>query len=225
MFRAAVLVTFACAVLISTTSPAAAMKPSLYNPPLPARNRDQTKPFHVGDDPADSWLAYTVASGNGQLLTYINATWIVPSNPNEMVSGSAPGWWFGIEPNPASNLIQPILAWGYPDPSYTIFNGYFQWDNQNWWYSAQGDVQPGQTVFASVTYVASNNSYTMYTECAENGWSVTSNIPVEAGKLYTDTYFVMEHQPDDCGELPANGKCLAHCDRPGFVRLNCSLVN
>ncbi len=38
-------------------------------------------PFHVGDDPADSWLAYTVSFGGGELLTYVNATWTVPSFP------------------------------------------------------------------------------------------------------------------------------------------------
>lgn len=65
----------------------------------------------LSQDPADSWLAYTIAKGNGQLLTYMNASWIVPENPTELVNGNAPGWWFGIEPEPAMNLIQPILAW------------------------------------------------------------------------------------------------------------------
>ena len=63
------------------------------------------------DDPASSWLAYTVSSGNGKRVTFVNATWVVPQNPQSPYSGNAPGWWFGIEPNPASNLIQPILAW------------------------------------------------------------------------------------------------------------------
>jgi len=165
---------------------------------------ERLSPFHWGDDPADSWLAYTVSKGNGKLLTYMNATWIVPSYPNSRESGEAPGWWFGIEPVPAADLIQPILAWGYPDPSYTIFNGYYQWDDGYWWYSDQGNVVPGQTVFASVQY-QSDNSYNMYIECKETGWSVTSNIPVETGKVYTDAYFVMEHQPDDCSQLPNDG--------------------
>jgi len=38
---------------------------------------------------------------------------------------------FGIEPVPAANLIQPILAWGYTSDAFTIFNGYFQWDDGN----------------------------------------------------------------------------------------------
>jgi len=171
-----------------------------------------------GDDPADSWLAYTISPGNGKLLTYMNATWTVPSNPNELVSGNAPGWWFGIEPVPAADLIQPILAWGYPDPSYTIFNGYYQWDDGNWWYSDQGDVQPGNTIYASVSYVPANDSYTMIIGCIETGWSVMSSIAVETGKKYTDAYFVMEHQPDDCGELPNDGQIT-------FTEINIELEN
>ncbi len=62
-------------------------------------------------DPADSWLAYTVSKGEGKRVTWVNATWKVPDYPNNQYSGNAPGWWFGIEPNPADNLIQPILAW------------------------------------------------------------------------------------------------------------------
>merc|ERR1711974_155286 len=77
----------------------------------------------LANDPADSWLAYTVAKGNGQLLTYVNATWVVPSYPTSRFGGNAPGWWFGIEPNPASNLIQPILAYGYTGAEYCVFNG------------------------------------------------------------------------------------------------------
>lgn len=30
----------------------------------------------------------------GKKITYINATWIVPSNPTEMTPGNAPGWWY-----------------------------------------------------------------------------------------------------------------------------------
>jgi len=162
------------------------------------------------NDPADSWLAYTIAKGNGKLVTYVNATWTVPSYPKERFGGNAPGWWFGIEPVPASNLIQPILAYGYAGSIYTIFNGYFQWDNNDWWHSKQGSVEPGNTVSAYVSYVKATNSYDMYISCKETGWSVKSNIVVESGKLYTDVYFVVEHQPDDCAQYPSNGEIVFH---------------
>jgi len=169
-------------------------------------------------DPADSWLCYTVAQGNGERLTFINASWIVPDYPSEQQGGNAPGWWFGIEPEPAMNLIQPILAWGEFSPAYTIFNGYYQWDNSSFWQSDSGPVSPGNHIYAYVQYDPSLDSYNMYISCQETGWSVTNNIPVEDGKIYTDAYFVVEHQPDDCGQYPANGQIT-------FTDINIELNN
>ena len=60
-------------------------------------------------DPAPGWLGYAKASGNGTLLTYMEAKWKVPTNPR--VPGLFFGIWFGIEPDPALNLIQPVLPW------------------------------------------------------------------------------------------------------------------
>jgi|ERR1711988_123698 len=158
------------------------------------------------DDPADSWLAYTVAKGNGKMVTFVNATWTVPDYPNRNFGGNAPGWWFGIEPEPAADLIQPILAWGDFGPEYTIFNGYYQWDNGYWWQGHSHVVKPGQTIYAYVKYLSSNNTYDMFISCIESGWSVTDNKYIESGKVYTDVYFVVEHQPDYCSAYPANGE-------------------
>ncbi len=38
----------------------------------------------------------------------------------------------------------------------------------------------------------------MFITCPETGFKVKSNIPAEDGKIFTDTYFVIEHQPDSC---------------------------
>jgi len=159
----------------------------------------------VGNDPATSWLTYAVAKGGGKTVTYMNATWTVPSYPTQKVEGNAPGFWYGIEPEPAAYLIQPILAWGYAGVEYTIFNGYYQWNDNNWWHSPQTMVTPGQTIVSSLTYQKSSNSYTMYIGCKETGKGVTSSRPVLNQQTYTDVYFVLEHQPDDCQQLPSNG--------------------
>lgn len=45
-------------------------------------------------DPADSWLAYAKAPGNGNLLTYIDATWVVPAYPTMRNGG--PGRWLAL---------------------------------------------------------------------------------------------------------------------------------
>jgi hypothetical protein len=87
----------------------------------------------AAQDPASSWLAYTISEGNGELVTLVNATWKVPSYPNQQYGGNAPGWWYGIEPTAMNDLIQPILAWGDGAPQYTIFNGRFTWAGMNWW--------------------------------------------------------------------------------------------
>ena len=74
----------------------------------------------LGNDPADSWLAYAKADGKGSRVLSVNMTWTVPAYPKTRPGGNAPGWWFGIEPNPANVLIQPILAYGDGTPEYTI---------------------------------------------------------------------------------------------------------
>jgi len=158
-------------------------------------------------DSAYSWLAYAIAPGNGGKITRVNATWKVMSYPTIMQGGNAPGWWFGIEPRPALELIQPILAYGYTGAQYAIFNGYYDWNSGNFWASDTGTVTPGQTVIASVWYDQSSDSYNMYIACPETGFSVTSNIAAN-GLTYTDTYFVVEHQPNSCGEYPANGNII-----------------
>ena len=36
----------------------------------------------LAQDPADSWLVYGVAKGGGKRVTWVNATWVVPSFPS-----------------------------------------------------------------------------------------------------------------------------------------------
>lgn len=52
-------------------------------------------------DPAETWLAYVV-SGNGKIVTYVNATVRVPLSP--LKNGSYPAFWFGIGEKFKNNL-------------------------------------------------------------------------------------------------------------------------
>jgi len=170
-------------------------------------------------DPASSWLAYTISKGGGKRITSINATWVVPSLPKIQTRGSEPGWWFGIEPEPALNLLQPILAWGYDRfPQYSIFNGYYEWDNLTWFSGKQGGVSPGDTIFGSITFLPESNSYEMFIECKKTGFQVADRIAVEGKIVYTDAYFVVEHQPSNCEEYPSNGEVI-------FSNINIELEN
>ena len=65
--------------------------------------------------------------------------------------------------------------------------------------------QNGVFALSVVARQSSSNSYKMYTACAATGFNVTTTIPVEGTKVYTTVYFVVEHQPDSCDQLPADG--------------------
>lgn len=155
-------------------------------------------------DPASSWLAYTKAPGGG-LITYVDATWKVPADPKS--SGSEPAFWFGIEPDPALNLIQPILKW--LGNGWYIFNEYYEWDTGHDYQSPRGRVKAGQTIFASIQYQSRNNSYLMFITCNETGWKRWDSIKVERSSItYCDVYAVVEHQPNRCSQYPADGKII-----------------
>jgi len=97
-------------------------------PPMPPRSLilcAVSLPLIAALDPADSWLVYAKAAGGGKKVLGVNATWSVPAYPTTRGGGNAPGWWFGIEPNPADVLIQPILAYGDGVPEYQIFTGFY----------------------------------------------------------------------------------------------------
>jgi len=153
-------------------------------------------------DPAPTWLAYAVAPGNGSRVTSVNATWTVPpvaAHPG----GAAVGWWFGIEPEPALNLLQPILAY---EGGYLIFNGHFNWQGQKWWESSQIAVQPGNTITSGLVWNNSTSTYTLYIACVESGKSVSSAIQVPSSPIFTDTYFVVESPGgvSSCSEMPSS---------------------
>jgi len=160
----------------------------------------------LSQDPAPGWLGYAKASGNGVILTHIEAKWKVPSNPTQ--PGLFFGIWFGIEPDPALNLIQPVLPW--TGNSWQIYNEYFQWQPQHNFDSASHTVKAGQTVYAYVTYNKSIESYTMYNSIMETGWGVMSTIPIQkqngSPKTYTDAYFVMEKDASSCKQYSPDGQ-------------------
>lgn len=155
-----------------------------------------------------SWLAYAKAAGNGKRVTSVNMTWTVPAYPATRGGGNAPGWWWGIEPVPALDLLQPILAYGDGSPVYTIFNGEYSWKDGNWWMSDVKQVQPGDVLVSSLSYDSASDAYSLVIGNAnKTGQTITSIRPGKA-QLYTDVYIVVEHQPDSCAEYPADGGVL-----------------
>eukprot|EP01091_Cochliopodium_minus_P011779 TRINITY_DN3430_c0_g1_i1.p1 TRINITY_DN3430_c0_g1~~TRINITY_DN3430_c0_g1_i1.p1 ORF type:complete len:236 (-),score=68.99 TRINITY_DN3430_c0_g1_i1:41-715(-) len=156
-------------------------------------------------DPAPGWTAYAKITGGGKRITQIEAKWKVPNKPTE--KGLFFGIWFGIEPNPAMNLIQPVLPWD-GDDHWLIYNEYYQWNPTYNYDSHMIKVQPGQIVYGSVTYVPGNNSYTMKNSIL-GGESVSSSIAIQLEngqpKVYTDAYFVLEKVASNCKQYPPEG--------------------
>jgi len=76
-----------------------------------------------------------------------------------------------------------------------------------WYQSASLDVAPGDVIYGEVSYVSSSNSYNMViANTNKTGAVVNTNIPVQYGKVMSDAYFVVEHQPSSCDQYPASGR-------------------
>ena len=165
----------------------------------------------LGNDPADSWLVYGKLPGNNSRVLSVNATWIVPSFPQNRNGNNAPGWWFGIESQAADVLIQPILAYGDGTPDFTIFTGLYDWRNGGWYQSNTETVNPNDIIEGSVTYSPSTQTYQQCIRKVNNGKGpICTRVQksLEYNEVFTDVYFVVEHQPNSCNENPANGNII-----------------
>ncbi|CAE7586308.1 unnamed protein product [Symbiodinium sp. KB8] len=137
----------------------------------------------------------------------MEAKWVVPDNPTEPGAFFSP--WFGIESSDNLNLIQPVNPWeGY---SWSFYNEYFQWEPEYNRNSASFNTKAGHTLFGSVTYVASNQSYNVYHSDLNTGASVSFSIPVQTGpdgnpKKFNIAYFVMEKSQWQCAQYPPNNQ-------------------
>lgn len=103
-------------------------------------------------------------------------------------------------------LLQPILAWADGAPEYTIFNGEYTWSNGVFTQSKSGVVQPGDTVFGSIVYQESTDTYAMTISCQQTGFSVTTVKPA-SGLEFVNAEIVFEHQPDSCSAFPTSNTC------------------
>lgn len=111
------------------------------------------------------------------------------------------------EPQPALNLIQPIMP-KYLATDYYIFVEQFDWKTGNDYQSNAIYVTPGQRVFGSITYDSTNDTYLMETGIvgmANN--SIASYAPYyHKGQVFTDAYIVLEHQPTLCAQFPSSNQ-------------------
>ena len=71
--------------------------------------------------------------------------------------------------------------------------------------SPHRDAQAGDNIFASVTYNATANAYDMLTQNLSNGDMSKTTIPVVEDVVYTNAFFVVEHQVARCSQMPSSG--------------------
>lgn len=170
-------------------------------------------------DPASSWLAYAVTENNGETVTFFEAFVTVPERPrsdNEYMA-----FWIGVEPDPAVDLFQPILA--LSDGQYQIWNEEFLWQSS---YDYQSSplhvVQPGDVVQMQLELFKEESLYRLMcrrvssSSKGSNGVGLPprpsnqypyTNFSIPYHKDFTQAFVVLEHQ-NECAGYPANGNIV-----------------
>lgn len=102
--------------------------------------------------------------------------------------------------------MQPIQA-KWLGSQWEMFHEIFDWTTGRDSASSHFAVPAGDSVWAEVTYKAADNSYDMAMTSAKTGKSVSFNYKLQRRQHATEStaYFVLEHQPRECGQLPPNG--------------------
>mgnify|MGYP003950411995 CR=1 FL=1 len=88
---------------------------------------------------------------------------------------------------------------------FYMFQEIFDWTSYNDHQTAPIRVRPGDVVRAEVAYVKASNSYTMTMNSTGTKEVSTYEYQLLQAKTEAQAYFVLEHQPDRCDELPPSG--------------------
>ena len=164
-----------------------------------------TAPIIHAADPSSGWLSYAkyTAPSPTDIITRMSATMIVPPTPTSSDGGVA--FWFGLQTSKGDGaLVQPIMSKWLGD-SFYMFQEIFDWTDFQDKQSTPIKVSAGDVVTAQVEYVASSKSYRM--SMNSSGTTEQSNYEYQLLQSETEStaYFVLEHQPDNCNELPVTG--------------------
>ena len=156
-------------------------------------------------DPSSGWLSYAVFTAEPtDIITSLSATMVVPELPVE--GGGEPAFWFGVQTaNGDGALIQPIMAkWTFG--RFVMFEEIFDWTDEKDSQSQHLEVVPGELIKARVVYKSEDRSYDM-NMTSSSGKISNYNYKLLSKQTETESvgYFVLEHQPQKCGQLPANG--------------------
>ena len=160
----------------------------------------------IAADPSGGWLSYAVyrAPNASDIITRLSATMVVPSKAH----GGTPAFWFGVQTAHGDGaLIQPIMSkWnGF---NFNMFQEIFDWTDGHDEQTDGVGIQPGDVIDASLTYM-DPRTYIMNMTCRRTGKESNYVYRLLPQQKATESvaYFVLEHQPFLCEELPRNGKC------------------
>ena len=88
-----------------------------------------------------------------------------------------------------------------------MFHEIFDWTTHHDSAGSHYVVPSGDSIWAQVTYRARDNSYNMDMRSLKTGQRALFNYKLSAAQSATEStaYFVLEHQPNRCSQLPPNG--------------------
>jgi len=157
-------------------------------------------------DPSSGWLSYAIYEAKPtDIITKMSAVMTVPENP--LKDGAQPAFWFGVQThNGDGALVQPIQA-KWLHGGWDMFHEIYDWTVHKDSAGSHYVVPAGDSVWAQVEYRAKDNSYNMDMRSLVTGQRALYNYPLYAAQKATEStaYFVLEHQPHSCDQLPPNG--------------------
>lgn len=158
-------------------------------------------------DPSGGWLSYAIfkAPEATDVITKLSASMEVPETPEN--HGGQPAFWFGIQTAKGDGaLIQPIMSKWLGD-GFFMFQEIFDWTDMRDKQSEPLHVKAGDVVTASVTYESDSHSYIMNMTSRDTNTASNYHYKLLPRQKATESvgYFVLEHQPNSCKQLPPNG--------------------
>ena len=161
----------------------------------------------IAPDPSGGWLAYAIyeAPKASDIITSLSAVMSVPDNPKR--SGAEPAFWFGVQTHAGDGaLVQPIQA-KWLSGRWEMFHEIFDWTTHRDSAGPHFAVPAGDSVWAEVKFKPSDRSYDMSMTSLKTGQRTSFNYKLSSRQYATEStaYFVLEHQPRECSQLPPNG--------------------
>ena len=158
------------------------------------------------NDPSGGWLSYAKFTAKPtDTITRMSADMVVPDTPTK--HGGYPAFWFGLQTEKGDGaLVQPIMA-KFLGRGFNMFEEIFDWTDESDEQTKPNPVKAGDVISASVQFVKADRSYNMNMTCLHCGKTSNYNYKLKAKQVATESvgYFVLEHQPQSCAELPPSG--------------------